>query len=82
MADVVWFVALPFTDSEDGPVPGEAEECQSASIAVMRAEALLRKEGNIGALAFSRSGDLSEGRFDEAKLIRAFGSVPDDLATL
>ncbi|MBN9603404.1 MAG: hypothetical protein J0G33_10785 [Afipia felis] len=82
MGDVTWFVALPFTDSEDGPVPGEAEECQSANIAIMRAEALLRKEGNIGALAFSRSGDLSEGRFDEAKVIRSFGQMPDDLTML
>jgi hypothetical protein len=82
MGDVVWFVALPFTDSEEGPVPGEAQECQSANIAIMRAEALSRKEGNIGALAFSRSGDLSEGRFEEAKVIKAFGNVPDDLTTL
>lgn len=82
MGDVTWFVALPFTDSEDGPVPGEAQECQSANIAVTRAEALSRKEGNVGALAFSRTGDLSEGRFDEAKMIKAFGVVPDDLATL
>ena len=72
MGDVTWFVALSFTDSEEGPVPGEAEECQSANIAVMRAEAFLRKDGIVGALAFSRSGDLSEGRFDEARLIRAF----------
>lgn len=82
MGDVTWFVALPFTDSEEGPVPGEAQECQTANVAVTRAEALSRKEGNIGALAFSRSGDLSEGRFDEAKVIRAFGCVPDDLTTL
>lgn len=82
MGDVTWFVALPFTDSEDGPVPSEAQECQSANIAVSRAEVLSRKEGNVGALAFSRSGDLSEGRFDEAKVIKAFGNVPDDLAAL
>jgi len=82
MGDVTWFVALPFTDSEEGPVPGEAQECQSANIAVSRADALSRKEGNVGALAFSRSGDLSEGRFDEAKVIRTFGNVPDNLATL
>lgn len=82
MGEVTWFVALPFSDSEDGPVPGEAQECQSAAIAVTRAEALSRKDGNVGALAFSRSGDLSDGRFDEAKLIRTFGNVPDDLTTL
>lgn len=77
-----WFVALPFINSEDGPVPGEAEECQSANIAVTRAMSFSRKEGNVGAIAFSRSGDLSEGTFAEAVVIRAFGEVPDDLTAL
>jgi len=80
--DVTYYVALPFVPSDDGIAPGEAVECLSANAAVMRAEALSRKPGHVGALAFSRSGDPATGEFGDAKLIRKFGDVPDDLSTL
>jgi len=48
----------------------------------MRAEALARKEGHVGAVAFSRTGDPATGDFSDAKVIRKFGNVPDDLSTL
>jgi len=48
----------------------------------MRAGALSRKPGNVGALAFSRSGDPATGDFGDAELIRKFDDVPDDLSTL
>jgi hypothetical protein len=48
----------------------------------MRAEALSRKPGHGGALAFSRTGDPSTGDFGETKVIRKFGDVPDDLSEL
>ncbi len=62
--------------------PLEAVECLSANAAVMRAEALSRKPGCAGAVAFSRSGDPATGEFGDAKLIRKFGDVPDDLSAL
>jgi hypothetical protein len=48
----------------------------------MRAEALLRKEGYVGAIAFSRTGDPATGDFSDAKVLKKFGDVPDDLSTL
>jgi hypothetical protein len=54
----------------------------SANAAVMRAEALSRKPGCAGAVAFSRSGDPATGEFGDAKLLRKFGDVPDDLSAL
>jgi hypothetical protein len=45
-------------------------------------EALSRKPGHVGAIAFSRSGDPATGDFGDAKLIRKFGDVPDDLSAL
>lgn len=48
----------------------------------MRAEVPSRKPGNAGAVAFSRTGAPSSGEFGDAKLIRKFGEVPDDLSTL
>jgi hypothetical protein len=79
MAEVTYFVALPFVVADDGLAPGEPVECFSPNAAVMRAEALSRREGLAGAVAFSRTGDPATGDFSEAKIIRTFGQVPEDL---
>jgi hypothetical protein len=65
--DVSYYVGLPFIPADDGLAPGEAAECLSANPAVMRAEALSRKPGCAGAVAFSPTGDPAIG---DAKLIR------------
>jgi hypothetical protein len=80
--DVTYYVALPFVLADDGLAPGEAVECTSANAAVMRAEALSRKPGCAGALAFCRTGDPATGEFGDATLIRKFGDVPEDLSAL
>lgn len=80
--DVTYYVALPFVMADDGVAPGEAVECTSANAAVMRAQALSRKPGCAGALAFSRTGAPATGEFGDATLIRKFGDVPDDLSAL
>jgi hypothetical protein len=43
---------------------------------------LSRQPGNIGAVAFSRSGDPMLGEFGDAQLLRKFGQVPEDLSGL
>jgi hypothetical protein len=48
----------------------------------MKAEALSRKPGAGGAVAFSRSGDPATGDFGDATVIRKFGKVPDDQSAL
>jgi hypothetical protein len=78
--DVTYYVALPFVMADDGVASGEAVECTSANAAVMRAEALSRKPGCAGALAFTRPGDPATGEFGDATLIRKFGDVPDERA--
>jgi hypothetical protein len=82
MADVTYYVALPFVAGDDGPEPREAVECTSASAAIMRADMLARTEGHIGAVAFSRTGDPGSGEFADAVLLKAFGEVPSDLSAL
>jgi hypothetical protein len=82
MAEVTYFVALPFVATDDGIAIGEPIECFNPVAVVMRAEALSRKEGHAGAVAFSRTGDPATGDFSDAKVIRKFGDVPDDLSTL
>ena len=46
---VTYYVALPFVLADDGVAAGEPAECLNPNAAVMRAEALSRKE-----VAFSR----------------------------
>ena len=82
MSEVTYYVALPFIATEDGIAPGEAVECFNPNSAVMRAEAFSHKPGHVGALAFSRTGDPATGDFRDAKIIRKFGNVPDDLSAL
>ena len=38
--------------------------------------------GSIGAVAFSRTGDPLIGEFGDARLLKKFGAVPDDLSGL
>jgi len=83
MADVTYYVALPFLQDDTGSlVAGAAEECQSSSGALRRAEVLSKVAGSVGAVAFSRTGDPMIGEFGDAQLIRKFGNVPDDLSGL
>ena len=83
MVDITYYVAMPFLSDDDGsPVAGAAEECQSPTTALRRAEVLSRSVGSIGAVAFSRTGDPMIGEFGDAKLMRKFGNVPDDLSGL
>ena len=82
-ADITYYVALPFLQDDSGsPAAGAAEECQSPSGAIRRAEALSKAPGSIGAVAFSRTGDPMIGEFRDAQLLRKFGDVPDDLSAL
>lgn len=83
MADITYYVAMPFLQDDSGtPIAGAAEECQSATTALRRAEMLSHAAGHIGAVAFSRSGDPMMGEFGDAKLLKAFGNVPSDLSEL
>jgi hypothetical protein len=79
-SQVTYHVALPFVLADDGVAPGEAEERFNPSAVVTRAEALSRKPCNVGAIAFSRSGDPATADFGDATIIREFGEVPTDLS--
>jgi hypothetical protein len=70
MADVTYYVAMPFLQDDAGaPVAGAAEVLSGAT-------------GSIGAVAFSRTGDPMIGEFGDAQLLKKFGNVPDDLGGL
>ena len=79
---VTYYVALPFVDSEEGPVPAEAMECPNEGAAILKAEAMSRKEGFVGALAFKRTGEPNQGIFGEPTVLKTFGLVPENLDEL
>jgi hypothetical protein len=68
MSEVTYYVAVPFVADDDGIAAGEPTECFNPVAVVMRAEALSRKEGYVGAVAFSRTGDSATGDFSDAKV--------------
>jgi hypothetical protein len=83
MSEVTYYVALPFVAAAAaGIAPAEAIECFNPNAAVMKAEALSRKPGHVGAIAFSRTGDPATGKFGDATVIGKFGEVPGDLTAL
>ena len=82
MVGITYFVALPFDVADDSIVVGKPIECPSPAAAIERALGLWKVLGHTGAVAFSRSGDPMTGEFGDATLLRKFGNVPEDLATL
>jgi hypothetical protein len=82
MSEVTYYVALPFVAADGGIAPVQAIQCFSPSAAVIKAEALSRRRGYVGAIAFSRTGDPATGNFSDATVIRKFGDLPEDLSSL
>jgi hypothetical protein len=68
--------ALVVIATDDRVAAGEPTECFKPVAVVMRAEALSRKEGHVGAVAFRRTGDPATSDFGDAKVIRKFGDLP------
>jgi hypothetical protein len=75
---MIYYVAMPFIALEQGLSAGQAVECPTGASAIRRAEAMSRSEPNVGAIAFSRSGDPNLGEFEDAVILKTFGEVPDD----
>jgi hypothetical protein len=79
---VTYYVAVPFVATEEGSAAGQAQECPSEFSAIRYAEAMSQKTPNVGALAFKRTGDPNVGNFADATILRAFGTVPENLDEL
>lgn len=78
MANVTYYVVLPFVRDDDGElIAEEAVEAQSAFSAQRCAQALIAKKA--GAIAFSRTGDPALGEFEDAVILGRYGETPADL---
>ena len=79
---VTFYVALPFIRTDDGLVPGPAQECPGAHAAIARAQSMARMPGHVGAIAFQRTGDPNLGEFGDAEILKRVGETPDDVSEL
>jgi hypothetical protein len=81
MANVTYYVVLPFVRDDEGElIAEEGAEAPTAFAAQRRALALVGAK--VGAIAFSRSGDPSIGEFEDAVILGQYGEVPGDLSML
>ena len=78
MAEVTYYVVLPFVRTEAGLVAEQAVEAPSRVAAVSRAR--LAAATKAGAVAFARTGDPALGDFTDAQVLAKFGEVPEDLS--
>lgn len=74
MANITYFVALPFSQSEEGDLSaGEARDYQDGHAAIRGARSMAAV--NAGAIAFSRTGDPATGDFHPAQILARFGET-------
>ena len=78
MAEITFFVALPFDFIDGAIASGEPVDCPSPAAAIQRAQGLWKTFGHAGAIAFSRTSDFEDGKFDTKQVLRRFGQVPTE----
>jgi hypothetical protein len=78
MAEITFFVALPFDFVDGGIAAGEPIECASPAAAIERAQGLWKIFGHAGAIAFVRTTDFEIGKFNDKHVLRRFGQVTDE----
>ena len=78
MAEITFFVALPFNFVDGGIAAGEPIECASPGAAIESAQGLWRIFGHAGAIAFVRTTDFEIGKFNDKHVLRRFGQVTDE----
>jgi hypothetical protein len=78
MTEIIHFVALAFDQSDGGLAAGEAIDCASPAAAIQSARGQWKVLGRAGAVAFSRTTDFEQGKFNRRQVLRWFGQVPDE----
>jgi hypothetical protein len=78
MAEITFFVALPFDFVDGGIAAGEPIECANPAAAIQSAQGLWRIFGHAGAIAFVRTTNFEVGKFNDKHVLRRFGQVTDE----
>ncbi|MCR9061647.1 MAG: hypothetical protein NXI02_30265 [Rhodobacteraceae bacterium] len=81
MTATTYFTAMGVEQNESGFfVAVDAIQVLSANDAIEAAQRLAHT--HMGAVAFSRQGDLESGEFADAVELAKFGELPDDLSSI
>jgi hypothetical protein len=78
MTEITHFVALAFDHIDGSLVPGEPVDCATPALAIQTAQGQWKLFGHAGAVAFSRTSDFAQGKFNHRHVLRRFGQVPDE----
>ena len=78
MAEITYFVMVPFKDADGDLVAEPGVQCPSERAAIAQARSAVQK-GAIGAIAFKRSGDPNIGEYSDATLICKEGNLPEGI---
>ena len=78
MTEITQFVAMAFDLIDGDFTAGESIVCASPALAIKTALGQWKFFGHAGAVAFSRTSDFSEGRYNHRHVLRRFGQVPDE----
>ena len=76
MAEITYFMVVPFDYVDAGIVACEPIGCPSPAAAIQRAQELWKTFGHAGAIAISRTSDFEIGKFGAKQVLRQFGQVP------
>ena len=74
MSAITYYVALPFTRSEDGDMHAGIPHEHSSPLNAIHAARRFASDG-AGAIAFSRSGDPETGEYTDAVVLQTFGEI-------
>jgi hypothetical protein len=82
VAEVTYYVALPFGCERRRCGGWRALGMLQSVAVVMRAEALSRREATSAPSRLAALATLPTGNFSDARVIKKFGDVPEDLSAL
>jgi hypothetical protein len=84
MGTMTYYVALAFKKSDDSGeiVACDPKEARSSEQAIRIASSLAKMAGHCGAIAFSRTGDLALGDFEDAVILKTIGEVDAGLLSV
>jgi hypothetical protein len=78
MAEITHFVALAFDLIDGVLVAGESVDCADPVLAIQTAQGQWKLFGHAGAVAFSRTSDFENGKFNQRHVLRRFGQLAEE----
>ena len=78
MTEITQFVALAFDLVDGNFAATEPIVCANPALAIQTAQGQWKFFGHAGAVAFSRSSDFENRKYNRKHVLRRFGQVPDE----